>query len=137
MNMTRRDDWRVRLTSVARDWRVKPYIYGQTDCACFVQAAVEAVTGVVLLEAVEKPSGMMESARFLISRGWRNVEGMAEALLGASVEPDLSRAGDVVSFFEGGEPHLAVRVGDLALSPSATGLNVIVRKQWRRAWQVG
>lgn len=135
--MERLPDWEPRLVALANGWRTRPYVYGVSDCACFAQAAVEAVTGVLLLEGIEKPRGMMGAARFMISRGWESVEDMAEELLGTPVDPAATRRGDIVSFVGDGESHLAVRIGDVALSPSASGLAVIVPRCWHLGWKVG
>lgn len=134
--MERRADWEPRLITLANDWATTPYVYGVSDCACFAQAAVEAVTGIVLLEGIEKPRGMMGAARFMIARGWETVEDLATELLGAPLDPLQSRRGDIVSFVEQ-EPHLAVRVGDTALSPSAGGLVVVGPARWHLAWKIG
>lgn len=134
--MERLPDWEPRLIALANDWATRPYVYGVSDCACFAQAAIEAVTGVVLLEGTEKPRGMMGAARFMIARGWESVEDMATALLGAPLDPRQSRRGDIVSFVEQ-EPHLAVRVGDVALSPTAGGLVAVEPRHWHLMWKVG
>lgn len=99
--------------------------------------AVAAVTGIELLAGIDPPKGWLGAARFMISRGWADVEEMAEDLLGQSVAADLSRRGDIVSYADGGELHLAVRVGDQAVAASPTGLVVVPRVHWRRAWLVG
>lgn len=135
--MERRDDWEQRLIKLANDWRNKEYEYGKTDCGCFAQSAVEALTGVVLLSDVERPKSEIGAARFMIAHGWHTIEDMATGLLGSPVNPIASRRGDIVSFAEGGALHLAVRVGDAALSPGPKGLIVVGRKAWRSAWKVG
>jgi len=135
--MQRLDDWEKRLIALANEWRTRPYVYGISDCGCFAQAAIEAVTGVALLSDVERPRGWLSAAKFMIAHGWDSVEDMATELLGAPVEPSLSGPGDIVSFSEGGESHLAVRVGSVALSPSGKGLIVVAAGSWRRAWKVG
>lgn len=99
--------------------------------------AVEAVTGVELLPGVEVPTGWLGVAKFMIAHGWDDVEAMATELLGNPSEPSLSRRGDVVSFLEGGEKHLAVRAGSEALTPSPEGLRVIGAAHWLNAWRVG
>lgn len=130
-------DWERRLAAVVNANRATPYAYGSFDCAVFARMAVKAVTGVELLAGIDLPKGWIGAAKFMIARGWGDVEAMTEELLGASVAPDMSRRGDIVSYSDGGELHLAVRVGDDAVAASPAGLVVVPRPHWRRAWLVG
>lgn len=135
--MNRRDDWQPRLVSLANEWRNRPYVYGVTDCATFARAAVHAVTGVTLLPDLDRPKGWLAAAKTMIARGWLDVDQMATELLGEPFDPAQSRGGDIVSFDEGEELHLAVRIGAEAMTPSATGLRLIEPNRWIRAWKVG
>ncbi len=139
MELTRLLDWEARLARLVRERRNVPYAYGTNDCATFAQDAVFAVTGIVLLPGVERPRGFLAAARFMISRGWENVEEMTTDILGetSSDDPLRSRRGDIVSFEKGGEKHLAVRVGSEAVSPLDRGLGVIGSRHWARSWKVG
>lgn len=135
--MARLPDWEPRLIALVNERRRLPYRYGTNDCAVFAQLAVEAVTGTVLLPGVERPTGMISAAKFMIARGWDDVEQMATELLGPPTD-GASRRGDIVSYEAVGELHLAVRVGDGALSPVGDiGLMAIEPARWRRAWRVG
>ena len=133
----RREDWERRLADLVNRTRATPYRYGTFDCAVFARMGVEAVTGVELMPGVEVPKGWLGVAKFMIARGWDDVEAMATELLGRPCEPHLSRRGDIVSFLEGGEKHLAVRAGSEALTPSPVGLRVVAPSHWRNAWRVG
>jgi len=136
--LTRLDNWQPRLAAAINDRRLAPYVYGRTDCACFVQASIAAVTGVTLMDGIEKPMGWIGAAKFLIAHGWDDVEAMIVDIIGPPMaSPSLSRPGDIISFVSIGEPHLGVRVGDVALSPADTGLEVITAQRWVRAWKIG
>lgn len=135
--LTRRPDWERRLAAVVNGNRDRPYGYGVFDCAIFARMAVEAVTGVELLAGIDPPKGWLGAAKFMIARGWDDVEAMATELIGAPCEAHLSRRGDLVSFREGGELHLAVRVGGEALTPSSLGLRTVGPSHWCRAWKIG
>lgn len=137
VTLERRPDWRERLAAVANERRALPYRYGTNDCASFARAAIEAMTGTLLLPEVEPPTGWISAAKILIDRGWTNIEEMMTSLVGDPRELALSRPGDVVSFELVGEYHLAVRVGDTALSPGMRELVEIDRRLWRRAWLIG
>lgn len=136
-DLQRLGGWEGRLIDLAREWRTRPYSYGDSDCACFARAAIETLTGVTMLPGVEFPKGWLAAAKFMIARGWSSVEDSMVELLGPPVDPTHSRSGDIVSYAEGGELHLAVRVGDSAMTPSLQGLRVIAAGHWLRAWRVG
>lgn len=136
--LVRLPDWEKRLIATVNERRLTPYVYGATDCACFVQAAVEAVTGVVLMGGIEKPKGWIGAAKFMIAHGWESVEDMINEVVGPPLAaPSLSRPGDIISFMAIGEPHLGVRVGDTALSPADKGLEAIGAQCWVHAWKIG
>src|SRR5262245_55752535 len=109
MQLVRRPDWEQRLVELVRTRRTTPYRYGVNDCATFAQDAVEAVTGMVLLPGAERPKGWLGAAKFLIAHDWVDVEEMATALLGSPKAPHVSRRGDIVSYGDDDEFHLAVR----------------------------
>ena len=92
----------------------------------------------MILPEIEAPPGWLAAARVMIRRGWETVEDiMAEGLPGAEVAADCVRAGDIASYEDAGETHLAVRVGDAVLAPGPVGLIVVDRRRWRRGWKVG
>ncbi|WP_428673723.1 DUF6950 family protein [Reyranella sp.] len=136
VSLVRLPDWKPRLVELANRHRATPYRYGEHDCATFARDAVEAVTGTVLLPEAERQAGWLAAARFMIARGWETVEAMADELL-PPVDAALSRPGDIVSFEQGGELHLAVRMGDAAVSPGLQGLFPVGGGHWHRAWKVG
>lgn len=136
--LTRLDDWQSRLAVAVNERRLTPYVYGRTDCACFAQVCVAAVTGVTLMAGIEKPKGWIGAAKFMIAHEWDDVEAMITEIVGPPMaSPALSRPGDIISFVSIGEPHLGVRVGDVALSPADKGLEVIAAQRWVRAWKIG
>lgn len=137
MQLVRLDGWQGRLGAVANERRSMPYRYGTTDCWCFARAAVEAVTGTTLLPDVEPPKGWLAAAKVMITRGWESVEDLMTETLGPPIDPKSSQPGDILSYEDVGELHLAVRVGDVALAPVDIGLKVIPPEKWRRGWKVG
>lgn len=42
---TRLSDWRSRLSRYIESVRADPFVWGESDCACFAAGAVEAMTG--------------------------------------------------------------------------------------------
>lgn len=137
MQLVRLDDWQARLVAVVNERRLLPYAYGTNDCACFARLCVEATTGMVLLPGVDPPKGWLAAAKFMIARGWHTPEDMATELLGPPRDVAETGPGDLVSYEDIGELHLAVRVGDVAVAPVDVGLKVISPEQWRHGWKVG
>lgn len=141
MELKRLDDWRPRLIALGNAWRNRPYRYGESDCGCFMLAAVESVTGTDLLPGVKRPCSWIAAAKFFIERGWHNgVEDMMLELVGPPElnGPEGARQGDVVSYEEGGDLHLAVLVGtSVALTPGLDGLRIVSPSLWRKSWRIG
>ncbi len=135
-DLRRLEYWGPRLVALTNDWRRRPYAYGVTDCWQFMLAAVETQTGEALMPGVIWPTKLVPVIRIMIENGWESIEDAADDML-PSMSLKNSRPGDVVSFEEGGEMHVAVRVGDTALTPGPKGLVDFGRSAWRRAWKVG
>ena len=99
-------------------------------------AAVRCQTGVELMPGVVWPTGLVGVVRIMIDRGWQNLEEAMDDLL-PSQPVEAARPGDIVSFVQGGEVHMAVRLGDTALTPGLQGLAAFGPATWKRAWRVG
>jgi hypothetical protein len=126
--------WKPRLIDLVNTRGTTPYEYGTQDCATFAREAVLAVTGVSLLPGIELPKGWLSAAKFLIKNDLADVEELASAALGYRPgEPSQSRPGDLIMFFMSAEKHLAVRVGDTAVTPSNAGLVTIYPSSGSRA----
>lgn len=135
-DLQRLDGWELRLADLANDWRNRPYAYGTRDCARFAQCTTKAITGVTLPEGIDWPTGWIGAAKFMIARGWNSVEDPMNELLPSACVAN-SKIGDIVSYEAMDELHLAVRVGDTALTPGPVGLVFVERPRWRNAWKVG
>jgi hypothetical protein len=135
-DLRRLDDWQQRLIVLTNDWRRRPYAYGITDCWQFMLASVEAETGEALMPGVVWPTRLVPVVKFMIANGWESVEEAMDDLLPPMLL-DHSQPGDVVSFENGCESHMAIRVGESALTPGLAGLVEFPRSTWRRAWKVG
>ena len=135
--LQRLPDWLPRLAELANKHRLTPYRYGTHDCWTFARAAVEAVTGTLLLPELESYSGWLGAAKLMIARGLASVEEVMTEQIGKPVDVGQSRAGDIISYENGGERHLAVRIGDGALAPAPDGMTIVAPVVWRHAWLVG
>lgn len=137
LDLCRLDDWTRRLAALANAWRCRPYAYGITDCWQFMLAAVETQTGAALMPGVLWSRRRIGVLKFMKAEGWADIEAAMDDLLPPMIVTD-SRPGDVVSFGLADELHMAIRVGDTALTPGPNGLVEIARPEWwRRAWKVG
>lgn len=138
MHLQRHPDWPAALAALLRERRTTPYVYGATDCGCLVLDAIEAMTGTVLISPADRPTSRVGAARFLLARGYGDVEGMMTALLGPALPTArLAGRGDVVSFDAQGERHLAVCAGTSAATPGRDGLLWVPRALWLNGWKAG
>lgn len=97
------------------------------------------VTGVSLLPGVQRPKpGWLAAAKFLIRHDLKDVEEFATAALGQIPgDGQDSVPGDLVSWRAAGELHLAVRVGNEAVTPAVKGLMMVSPADWICAWWIG
>jgi hypothetical protein len=96
----RRPDWWPRLQMVLRDWEQKPFTWGETDCAHFMAACIEATTGADVLGTWRGAySSRLTFVARLRGRGHRSVETAVRdalaALGGESIDPRAGTVGDV------------------------------------------
>jgi hypothetical protein len=90
--MTRRTDWRARLTAELRNWKDRPFEYGRADCALFAAACVKAMTGTDLARGLRGYRTEAEGLRKVRAKGFASHVAVFEA----SLKPtDRPRAGDV------------------------------------------
>lgn len=137
--LKRREDWPRRLHAFLRERRAQPYVYGSNDCFWFSHAAVMAMTDSDILPGVAPPMSRLAAARFLLARGYGDVEGLMTALVGPPRDsPKLMGRGDIVSFVNGesDQPHLAIVTGSSAATPGRDGILWVPRMMWRRGWRV-
>jgi len=129
------DNWQAKLNDLVMEWRNRPYVWGISDCGCFAIRNIEVMRGKEVPN-MAREKGWLEAAKFMLRRGWRTVEDAMNEILGASVELSHARPGDIILYEHFGEVHLAVMVGSEALSPGLTGLCIIPKNRWLKAWSV-
>lgn len=135
--LRRFDDWPARLHAFVRARQSLPYVYGETDCASFAQAAILEMTGIDVMPGVVRPTSRIAAARFLLAGGYGDIEGLATELLGPPLESArLAGRGDIISFEANGECHLGVVTGLDAATPGKDGILWVHRALWRRGWRV-
>jgi hypothetical protein len=94
----RHPDWEPRLAACVEDWTPRQYAFvlGR-DCASFVLAGIEAVTGEKLALELRPYKTQAGQARALREFGWDDLPAAADAMLGDRIAPLQAHRGDVVS----------------------------------------
>jgi hypothetical protein len=133
--LVRLDRWPERLSMFLQERKAVPYAYGTNDCCSIVQDCILAITGTDVFPGVVRPTTQVGAARFLLERGFRTPEDLADALLEPLPTPNLAQRGDVVSFEIEGEFHLAIVTGSSAETPTTGGLAAVPRAMWRNGWK--
>ena len=138
MILVRRVGWERALIEFIGARRHAPYVYGRNDCCTFVRDAILAMTGTDVMPGIKPPTSRIAGARFLLSGGYGDVEGLATKVFGPPLAAPLrARRGDVVSFEADDEMHLAISVGVTAATPAMEGLARVPLDIWRNGWKVG
>lgn len=90
--MSRFPDWRGRLAAELRNWKDRPFAYGQADCALFTAACVKAVTGHDPARGFRGYRTEAEGLRKVRAKGFASHVAVFEACLSPTSRP---QAGDV------------------------------------------
>lgn len=98
--MSRVPDWSERLNVTIAHFQGKPWAWGESDCAVFAAACVEAVTGRNVLGTFRGAYGSrLTAAARLRGRGFRCVREAAACALtriGATeIDPRFAQVGDI------------------------------------------
>jgi hypothetical protein len=122
------------LDALANERRAQPYLYGKNDCWCFAQAAIVAAASPACRAGeFDNPKGWLAAAKIMIGQGWDSVEDVMTAAVGTPSRIPAGRDPATSSRTRsGGELHLAVRVGDVAL-PSRPTANTTSSRTSRRS----
>jgi hypothetical protein len=132
--MTRHAEWEPRLAATVQDWqgRVHEPCNGR-DCAAFVLACIEAVTGEALRLPLRRYRTVQGQGRALLALGYADLQAAADGLLGARIAPLWAQRGDVVT--DGAVLGVMLAGGGVAFGES--GMAVIRRPDIVAAWPVG
>ena len=138
--MTRFENWPIRLDEFIETNRHRKFERGHFDCALFAGLAIEAMTGV---ELVQDYVGQYKSKRagfdLLKDRGLDNLSDVAVKHLGEPLtNVNFAGRGDVVVVQYEGELALAVidLTGRRAVTTGKDGLIFFGREFWLKAWGV-
>lgn len=98
----RLDDWQVRLNAVLKDWRKRPFAWGDADCVAFAGEVCRAVRGDNPLDRAGAVYADDDGALLALdAAGHPSLLAALRARLGKPVRPALAQPGDLV-FFDGG-----------------------------------
>lgn len=136
--LRRLDDWPSRLHAYIRSRREMPFAWGSNDCCTFaIGGGVEALTGILLLPDVQRPTTEFGAARFLVERGHHDVSGLATELLGVPmITPRLAQRGDVVALLADEGVTLGICLGADVAAPGPLGLVFPPLSCALKAWRV-
>lgn len=95
--LVRFPDWPQRLAAALESRAHTPFAWGRNDCAIFAADMVQAVTGQDFAAAFRgKYRSKKASAAMLKAHGWKDLEALADDMLGRGSEN--LRRGDVVLY---------------------------------------
>ena len=94
----RHPEWEPRLAAVVDAWRGREHqpVQGK-DCAAFVLACIEAVSGERLAFELRPYKTVAGQERAMRAMGWAGLPDAADTCLGARIAPLAAHRGDVVS----------------------------------------
>lgn len=136
--VTRRPDWRARLSAEIEAHRCEAFSWGARDCALGLAAgAVEAMTDTDLRRGWRgKYRTAAGALRALRASGYETL-GDATAAVLPEVHPAFARDGDLALIEEGQIGALAIFNGSTLIVLTLDGLGVRERDAARRAFKVG
>lgn len=131
-------DWWPRLKATVQEFEGRPFVWGESDCACFAAACVQAITGRDSLGTFRGAySSRLTAFARLRYRGFRTVGAAAGAALEAigaeEIPARFAAVGDI-----GVTPDdvLAVRMpaGFIARRPDGSFGVAKIERAWAVAW---
>lgn len=92
--MNRKTDWQRALQDHMTEWSGRSFAPGRSDCALFVAAAIECMTGQDLARGHRGYRTLAEGRRRLVDRGFDRLSDLAKLSL-AEIPPALAQRGDI------------------------------------------
>ncbi len=141
--MRRRADWPKRLIATVEAAQPRPFAWGKHDCALFVAACVEAMTGENPAEGIVGAYGSARAAMATLGAvfGVATLAELSDRLFGPPIDPALAQRGDValVAVPDAGDvagEAAGVVVGRFVAVVGPDGLVKVPRDRATRAWRV-
>ena len=134
--LIRKPDWEQAAARYFTRVTDQPHAWGRHDCVLFCASAVEAMTGVNLVEGIDADyQDEAGSFRVLASLGAKNLADMVDQLLEPAPMNELRR-GDVLQYGDR-NGFLLINWSPRALGVSERGVVHIPFTAAARAWRVG
>jgi hypothetical protein len=138
--LTRFEDWPLRLTAFVEGATHTPFAWGRHDCCLFAADAVAAITGVdPASELRGRYHNPNSAARLSVRRGGfeKMVADLAARHGMAALRPLQAQRGDVMLVDTEAGPALGVCLGGKIACAAPLGLSWLPLTAARRAWRVG
>jgi hypothetical protein len=133
----RPEGWELRLAAVIEAARLRPFAWGEFDCATFASEVVEAVAGRSIdMTWRGRYSTKYGARRYLARQGYQSFADAVSARLGPPLSsPELAQRGDIVLL---GDDALGVCTGlaALFLMAGCAGLEAVVLAACSAAWRL-
>lgn len=133
--LQRVSDWRSRLVAVVHEWENRPFVWGETDCACFAAECVRAVTGADPLGTLRgNYNSRLSAFARLRFRGHSSISEATHAALSGlgctEIPPRFAMVGDIAAT---PDDILAVRmpIGFIARARGGGYATVKAERAWR------
>ena len=131
-------NWRSALSAYFEKVRATAFVYGKSDCACFVAGAVEAMTGVDPMADIRgRYATVIGAKRFLKSAGASSLADFVARSF-EEVHPAYARCGDLGVIKTDGPFGAALGVvsGERVMALTENGLDSVDRSTMQRAFTV-
>ena len=133
--MTRRPDWPDRLEAAIEAARLRPFSWGEHDCAGFAADVVLAISGVDPMAALRGSYTTQHAAVRLMARGG-GLANMTTAALGEPCAMGLVGRGDVVLACTPLGPSLGICLGVECAFVGPDGLVMLRRSRCEQGWRI-
>jgi hypothetical protein len=137
---TRLPGWEQRLAWVLESYRHRPYALGSNDCIRLACDTVQALTGEGLWHLLMGRYQDRDSAIRLVHQWGRTWSQAFSALFGEAPRmPYAARRGDILTFDDARDKHLAVCAGpDVAVyGPQGLGFVPLTDARLLECWRIG
>lgn len=133
----RAPDWRRKLELYVAEAAVRPFAFGEHDCATFAAGAVAAMTGVDPAGRYRGGYGSLtEGLQLLRAGGVEDHLDLADRLFEA-IPVARARPGDLAAVATGEGDALGIVQGEHVYLVGPGGLRLVPLTEAARAWRVG
>lgn len=130
-------NWDTELIRFCEAMRAQGIVFSFSDCVMFAAGGVEVETGVELTrEHVGKYATLEEARAYMHSKGWADVDDVADAYLPRIMVTQRKR-GDILGFIGPRGKGLGICLGKWAMVMTPEGATQYPSSRAFAAWRVG